>query len=212
MGLFERQKTNFHTDQPLYTVGNSKNLLVVALGNVGREYAKNRHNAGFMAIDRYKGSHEFTDWVEKRDLKCYLSIGQVGDTRVLLIKPTTMMNLSGEATQLTQNFYKIDAKDTLVVYDELDVPFGTLRTRSGGGSAGHNGIKSILQHAGKDFGRIRIGIGPKTHEQMDSADFVLQDFSKEQQDKLEKIYPEVCALIDERTTGPLTDQTVKVID
>lgn len=212
MGLFDRKKTAYEDSQPLYTIGNSKTLLVVGLGNVGRQYVHNRHNAGFMAIDRYRTSHELSDWIEKKDLRCYLSIGTVGSTRVVLIKPTTMMNVSGEAVQKVQKFYKISPEDTLVVYDELDVPFGTIRTRSGGGAAGHNGIKSLMQHAGKTFGRIRVGIGPKTHNKMDSADFVLQDFSDEQKTSLEKILREACALIDERTVSPLQEQTIKVID
>ena len=211
MGLFDRKKTSYYESQPLYTLGNSKTLLVVGLGNIGRKYAQNRHNAGFMALDRYRTSHELPDWIEKKDLRCYMSTGDVGGTRLILVKPTTLMNLSGEALSAVQNFYKIDDVDTLVVYDELDVNFGTIRTRSGGGSAGHNGIKSLLQHTNDDVGRIRIGIGPKEPEQMDTADFVLQDFSKEQQTSLDKVLREVCVLIDERTTGPLTDQTIKVM-
>lgn len=211
MGLFDRKKTNYYDSQPLYTLGNSKTLLVVGLGNLGGTYAHNRHNVGFMAIDRYRVSHELSDWVEKKDLSCYLSVGTVGSTRVLLIKPTTMMNVSGEAVQKVQHFYKVDSADTVVVYDDLDVHFGAIRTRTGGGTAGHNGIKSLSQHIDKNFDRIRIGIGPKSHEQMDSADFVLQDFSKEQLASLEKILREVSVLIDERTTGPLTDQTIKVL-
>lgn len=211
MGLFDRKKTNYYESQPLYTLGNSKTLLVVGLGNVGQQYAKNRHNVGFMAVDRYRTSHELPEWIEKKDLRCYFSTGDVGGTRVILIKPTTLMNLSGEAVHAIQNFYKIADIDTLVVYDELDVTFGTIRARSGGGSAGHNGIKSLLQHTKDDIGRLRIGIGPKEPAQMDTADFVLQDFSTEQQASVDKILRETCVLIDERTTGPLTDQTIKVI-
>ncbi len=210
MGLFDRQKTNYDTHAPLYTLGNSKTLLVIGLGNVGSKYHKTRHNIGFAAIDRYKASHDFTDWVEKKDLRCYQATGQVGDSRVILAKPTTMMNLSGEAVQALQRFYKLSNEDTLIVYDDLDVAFGTLRTRGQGGAAGHNGIKSLLQHAKDGFGRIRIGIGPKTHEKMDSADFVLQKFSEEQEKDIPKILREVSALIDERTAGPLTDTTLKV--
>lgn len=211
MGLFDRKKTNYYESQPLYTLGNSKTLLIVGLGNVGRQYVHNRHNVGFMAVDRYRTSHELAEWIEKKDLRCYMSTGDVGGTRVILIKPTTLMNLSGEAVSAVQNFYKIDDIDTLVVYDELDVPFGTIRTRSGGGSAGHNGIKSLLQHTKDDISRVRIGIGPKSPEQMDTADFVLQNFSDEQQSSLEKILREACVLIDERTTGILTEQTIKVL-
>lgn len=212
MGLFDRKKTNYYDSQPLYTLGNSKTLLIIGLGNIGREYSQNRHNVGFMAVDRYRTSHELSDWVEKRDLQCYISVGTVGSTRVLLIKPTTMMNKSGESAQKAQRFYKIDSADTVVVYDELDIPFGTIRTRSGGGDAGHNGLKSLQKHLNGSFDRIRIGIGPKTHAEMDSADYVLQDFSKDQQANIEKILRETSVLIDERTAGPLTEQTIKVID
>ena len=160
--------------------------LLVGLGNPGPGYAGHRHNVGFMAVDRYKTSHELSDWIEKKDLKCYLSVGDIGGTRILLVKPTTLMNLSGEALQRVQHFYKVSAEDTVVVYDDLDIEFGTIRTRGDGGSAGHNGIKSLLEYSEKGFGRVRVGIGPKTHAKMDSADFVLQDFSDEQKENLEK--------------------------
>jgi PTH1 family peptidyl-tRNA hydrolase len=215
MGLFDRQKTNYHTSAPLYTLGSSKSLLIIGLGNVGAEYHKTRHNVGFAAIDRYKDSHDFSDWIEKKDLQCYQSSGTIGDTRVILAKPTTFMNNSGEAAQKLQHFYKLHNEDTLVVFDELDVPFGTLRTRTGGGSAGHNGMKSLIAHIGEDFARIRVGIGPNPpaggSRKMDSADFVLQKFSEDQEAGLPKILREISATIDERTTGPLQESTIKVI-
>ncbi len=210
MGLFQRKKEEHTITQPLYSIGQSKSLLVVGLGNIGSNYAKNRHNAGFIAVDRYKSSHEFSDWVEKKDLQAYLSLGRVGSTRVLLAKPTTMMNASGEAVQRIQKFYKLSPEDTLILYDELDVDFGVIKTRSDGGSAGHNGIKSIIQHTNKNFGRVRIGIGPKKPEQIDSADFVLQNFNKDEQELLPKILRECSAIIDERTVGLLADNTIKV--
>lgn len=211
MGLFDRQKTNYTTNTPLYTLGNSKTLLVVGLGNIGADYHKTRHNIGFAAVDRYKESHDFSDWIEKKDLQCYQSTGQVGTTRVILAKPTTFMNKSGDAVQKIQQFYKISNEDTLIIYDDLDVTFGTLRTRGTGGAAGHNGIKSLLANIKDGFGRIRVGIGPKTHSNMDSADFVLQKFSEEQEKDIPKILREVSALIDERSAGPLSDTTLKVL-
>jgi PTH1 family peptidyl-tRNA hydrolase len=210
MGLFDRKKTSFDSVSPLYTVGNSNTLLVIGLGNIGDEYSNNRHNIGFMTLDQYQKSHDFSGWVLKKDLSCELSTGQIGSTRVLLAKPTTFMNNSGEAVQKLQKFYRIYNQETVVVHDELDVEFGTIRTRTGGGSAGHNGIKSISGLLGEDYGRVRIGIGPKTHEKMDSADFVLQDFSKEQQELLPKIIREACSLIDEATTGQLPEHTIKI--
>jgi peptidyl-tRNA hydrolase, PTH1 family len=208
MGLFDRKKTTFDSVAPLYTVGNSKTLLVIGLGNPGVEYVNNRHNLGFMVLSKYQTSHDFSDWMLKKDLECELSIGQVGSTRVILAKPTTFMNNSGNAAQKLQKFYRIFNQEMVVVYDELAIEFGTVRTRIGGSSAGHNGIKSLSNQLGEDYGRIRIGIGPKTHEKMDSADFVLQDFSKEQQDLLPKIINEACSLIDEATTGQLPEHTI----
>jgi PTH1 family peptidyl-tRNA hydrolase len=210
MGLFDRKKTTFDSVAPLYTVGNSQTLLVVGLGNPGTKYEKNRHNLGFMVLDKYQTSHDFSGWVAKKDLNCEISTGQVGSTRVILVKPTTFMNNSGDAVQKLQKFYRIYNQETVVVHDELDVDFGTIRTRIGGGSAGHNGIKSISGLLGEDYGRIRIGIGPKSHENMDSADFVLQDFSKEQEEILPKIINEACSLIDEATAGQLPEHTIKI--
>jgi PTH1 family peptidyl-tRNA hydrolase len=210
MGLFDRKKNTFDSVAPLYTVGNTKTLLVIGLGNLGDEYAGNRHNLGFMVLDKYQASHDFSGWVTKKDLDCELSTGQIGATRVLLAKPTTFMNNSGESAQKLQKFYRVYNPETVVVHDELDIDFGTIRTRIGGGSAGHNGIKSLTDTLGEDYGRIRIGIGPKTHAKMDSADFVLQDFSTEQKELLPKLINEACSLLDEATTGILPEHTVTV--
>ncbi len=210
MGLFDRKRTSFFESDPLYTLGNSHTLLVVGLGNVGAKYAKTRHNVGFMSVDRYKEAHELADWIEKRDFKCYISIGDIGSTRVILVKPTTQMNLSGESVQKVQQFYKIAPEDTLVIHDEIDIDFGTIRTKTGGGSAGHNGIKSLKKHADGEFGRVRIGIGPKKPVAMDSADFVLQKFTKEQSELLPKILKEISAVIDERTVNTLEERTIKL--
>lgn len=211
MGLFDRKKTSFYDSQPYYTIGNSASILVVGLGNPGKEYAANRHNLGFMALDKYHSTHDFSNWTEKKDLKCLLAEGIVGNTKVYLLKPTTFMNNSGEAVQAIQNFFRLYSADTLVVHDEIDVVFGTIRTRTGGGSAGHNGIKSITNAVGEDYTRIRVGIGPKKPAQMDSADFVLQDFSAKEQESIAMILNEVCTIIDERTASPLTEHTIKVI-
>jgi peptidyl-tRNA hydrolase, PTH1 family len=211
MGLFDRKKTTFDSVAPLYTVGNSQTLLVIGLGNPGDKYVGNRHNIGFMVLDKYHLTHDFSGWVQKKDLDCELATGQVGSTRVILAKPTTFMNNSGDAAQKLQKFYRIYNQETVVVHDELDVDFGTIRTRIGGGSAGHNGIKSLSTQIGEDYGRIRIGIGPKKPDQIDSADFVLQDFSGEQRETLPKIVREACSLIDEATTGTLPEHTVNIL-
>lgn len=210
MALFDRKRSTFESVAPLYTLGSSQTLLVVGLGNIGSEYTKTRHNLGFMVLDKYQTTHDFSGWTNKKDLKCEIATGQIGSTRVILVKPTTFMNKSGEAVQKIQKFYQVYNHDTLVIHDELDIDFGTIRSRMGGGSAGHNGIKSLSELLGEDYGRIRVGIGPKTHEKMDSADFVLQDFSEEQDKLLPKIINEVCNMIDERTTGQLPEHTITI--
>jgi PTH1 family peptidyl-tRNA hydrolase len=140
-------------------------------------------------------------WVDKKDLKVLMATGQMGETRVIALKPTTFMNLSGEAVQAVAHFYKIHPDQIVVVHDELDIDFGQIRIRKGGGPAGHNGIKSITQHLGEDYGRIRIGIGPKKPEQIDSADFVLQRFNKEELDQMPALNREISAILSELVYG-----------
>lgn len=184
-----------------YTLGQNNTVLIVGLGNSGTEYDNTRHNVGFAAVDRFVADHDFPGWIDKKDLKCRLTQAQLGDAKAIVIKPTTFMNLSGEAVQAVAHFYKIASDHIVVVHDELDVPFGQIRTRMGGGSAGHNGIKSVTQHIGEAYGRVRVGIGPKLHEKQDSADFVLAPFSAEQQGQLSNLTREVSAILSEFTYG-----------
>src|SRR3982751_1876010 len=180
MSLFQNRPQSGDT-VTYYTIGQSNTVLIVGLGNIGAQYDDTRHNVGFAAVDRFARDNSLPGWVEKKDLKCHLATGQLGETRVIVIKPTTFMNLSGEAVQAVAHFYKVQPNRIIAAYDELDIPFGQIRTRIGGSSAGHNGVKSLIQHIGEDFARVRIGIGPKTPEQMDTADFVLQKFSSDQE-------------------------------
>jgi PTH1 family peptidyl-tRNA hydrolase len=185
-----------------YTVGLNKTVLIVGLGNPGRDYDLTRHNVGFFGVDHFVAKNsEMEGWIEKKDLKCVVSTGRLGETKVYAIKPTTFMNLSGEAVQAFANFYKIPAEHTVVIHDELDIAFGQIRLRTGGSSAGHNGIKSITTHLGEGYGRIRIGIGPKAPTQMDSADFVLQKFSSDEQAQLPNLALEVNAILNEHIYG-----------
>jgi PTH1 family peptidyl-tRNA hydrolase len=200
MALFQRRPQLGDSIQ-FYTLGQNKTLLVVGLGNPGKEYDGTRHNIGFACLDAFASANDFQPWVEKKDLHCLQTSVTMGDTRVIAIKPTTFMNLSGEAVQAVANFYKISADQVVVVHDEMDIPFGQVRLRTGGSSAGHNGLKSIMQHLGEDFGRVRIGIGPKEPEQIDSADFVLGKFPKEQQAHLPELTREVNAILSEAAYG-----------
>lgn len=200
MGLFQRRQ-NVGEHMPLYSLGKNKSLLIVGLGNIGKEYDGTRHNIGFACLDALANSQDFSDWTTKKDLKCLITTTTIADTRVILCKPTTMMNLSGEAVRAVSDFYKISAKDLLVVHDELDVNFGQIRTRIGGGSAGHNGIKSVTQHLGDTYGRVRIGIGPKNPPQIDSADFVLARFSADEQQQMKNLLQESNAILTETIHG-----------
>jgi PTH1 family peptidyl-tRNA hydrolase len=200
MSLFQRRPQSGDTIK-FYTVGQNRVVLIVGLGNPGKKYDKTRHNIGFDCLDAFAKAADFDPWVDKKDLKCLMASAQMGDTRVMLIKPTTFMNLSGEAVQAFVQFYKIAPEKLLVVHDELDIPFGQIRLRKGGSSAGHNGLKSIIQHLGEDFGRVRIGVGPKEPEQMDSADFVLGKFSEEQAKHLPELTREVSAILSEYAYG-----------
>lgn len=185
-----------------YTVGLNKTVLLVGLGNPGKEYDLTRHNIGFLCLDSFVAKHDDMEpWIEKKDLKCLISSGRLGDTKVYAIKPTTFMNMSGEAVQAVANFYKIALDHIVVVHDELDIDFGQIRLRMGGSSAGHNGLKSIIEHLGEDMGRVRIGVGPKKPARIDSADFVLQKFSTDEQTQLPNLTREVIAILSEFVYG-----------
>jgi PTH1 family peptidyl-tRNA hydrolase len=200
MSLFQRRPNPSDTIQ-FYTLSQNKSVLLVGLGNPGKEYDGTRHNIGFACIDAFTNANDFSIWIEKKDMKCHMASATLGDTRVIAIKPTTFMNLSGSAVQAVAHFYKIPPENIVVVHDELDITFGQVRLRSGGSAAGHNGLKSVIGAIGEGFGRVRIGIGPKEPEQMDSADFVLQKFSKDQQSHMGELTREVSAILSEFSFG-----------
>jgi PTH1 family peptidyl-tRNA hydrolase len=196
MALFQKKPIS-DTIMPLYTLSSNKTILIIGLGNPGKEYDGTRHNIGFEVLDNFATKNDFPAWTLKKDLKCQLTTANLGETRVILCKPTTFMNASGEAAQATAHFYRVYNPQTLAVYDELAIPFGQLRTRLGGSDAGHNGVKSLIQHLGEDFGRLRIGIGSKLTDKKDAADFVLNKFSKEEQKAIATILQESNAMITE---------------
>ncbi len=185
-----------------YSMSLTKTKVLIGLGNPGEQYHQTRHNVGFACLDAFvKSMSEMEPWILKKDLKCAISKGRVGEHQVIAMKPTTFMNLSGEAVQALIDFYKLNASQIAVLHDELDINFGQIRTRTGGSSAGHNGLKSIIGVIGEDFGRIRIGIGPKKPAQIDSADFVLQKFSTDEQSQLPNMFQEVNAVVSEYIFG-----------
>jgi peptidyl-tRNA hydrolase, PTH1 family len=152
--------------------------LFVGLGNPGAQYAGNRHNIGFMALDRIAADHGFGPW--KRAFQGLVCDGRLGEVRVLLLKPETFMNLSGQSVQAAARFHKIDTSDITVFHDELDLPPAKIKAKFGGGHAGHNGLRSIHAHLGEGYGRVRLGIGhPGDKNRV--ADYVLHDFAKADQ-------------------------------
>ncbi|MEM9106612.1 MAG: aminoacyl-tRNA hydrolase, partial [Pseudomonadota bacterium] len=152
---------------------------VAGLGNPGPRYAKHRHNIGFMAADAIARRHSFSLWSKK--FKGDVAEGQIAGEKVLLIKPQTMMNLSGNAVGEAMRFYKLSPADVIVIYDELDLAPGKVRIKTGGGNGGHNGIKSIDAHCGKDYRRMRLGIGHPGQKERVNA-HVLGNFSKADHD------------------------------
>ena len=201
MALFQR-RPQASDPKMFYTMGLNKTILLVGLGNPGSEYELTRHNIGFSCIDEFVAKADsMEDWLQKKDFKCMMSSGPIGEARVIAIKPTTFMNRSGEAVQAVANFYKIHTDSILVLHDDLDIDFGQIRIRRGGSTAGHNGIKSVSQHMGEDYGRLRIGVGPKQPARIKSEDFVLQKFSSEQQAELPNLKKEASAILSEYIYG-----------
>lgn len=161
--------------------------LIVGLGNVGSEFEGTRHNLGFMTVDTFREKNGFPAWQEKSKFKACISEDFINGKKIVLAKPTTLYNLSGESVRALKDFYKIDNKDIVVVHDELDLPFGTVKEKIGGGSAGSNGLKSIISHIEADFKRIRLGVRNDQLEKYDPADFVLSKFSSKEKKQLDTI-------------------------
>ncbi len=151
--------------------------LIVGLGNPGRGHLYNRHNIGFMTVDRLAARHTID--MNRAQSKAIVGSGRVAGRPVILAKPQTFMNLSGEAVAPLMNYYRIPLSNLLVIYDELDIPFGVIRLREKGSAGGHNGMRSIIQHFGNEFARLRLGIG-RPPGRMDAAAYVLQDFGREE--------------------------------
>ena len=158
--------------------------LWVGLGNPGAKYAGNRHNIGFMAVDRIAADHGFTPW--RKAFQGLVAEGRLGDEKVALLKPETFMNLSGQSVQAAVAFWKLPLPDLTVFHDELDLAPGKMRLKQGGGHAGHNGLRSIHGHLGDAYARVRLGIGHPGHKDAVAA-YVLHDFAKTDADWLEDL-------------------------
>ena len=158
--------------------------LFVGLGNPGSKYAQNRHNVGFMALDAIASDHGFSPWRAKFDGQ--IAEGRLGRDKIVLLKPGTFMNLSGQSVGKAMQFFKLDSTDITVFQDEIDLEPGKIRVKDGGGHAGHNGLRSLHQHIGPHYSRVRIGVGHPGHKDR-VAGYVLHDFSKADQEWLDPL-------------------------
>ncbi len=165
-------------------------MLIIGLGNIGDKYVLTRHNIGFMIIDEIIKNLK-TSSINKSNFKADVYKSSYD----LFVKPKTYMNLSGEAAIAIKNYYKIENKNIIVIHDDLDLPFGTVKFKIGGGDGGHNGLKSLDCHIGKDYIRVRVGIG-KPEKKEDVANYVLSNFSKEELNRLKDIILHTIKAID----------------
>src|ERR1700730_4115728 len=159
-------------------------LLIVGLGNPGSGYAGNRHNIGFLVVDALAQRHGIGPW--RRRFQGVSAEGPLAGERVLLLLPGTYMNESGRAVAEAVNFYKLGVPDIVVVHDEIDLAPGKVRVKTGGGSAGHNGLRSISSHIGNDYRRVRIGVGHPGAKELVHG-YVLNDFAKSERDWVEAL-------------------------
>lgn len=162
--------------------------LFVGLGNPGDKYQRHRHNVGFMAVEEIARAHNFPTW--RRKFQGFLSDGRIGSQRVLLLTPQTYMNESGQSVGEAARFLKIPEDDIVVFYDEIDLAPGKLKVKTGGGNAGHNGLRSISAHLGNDYQRVRIGVGHPGRKDLVSH-HVLNDFSKADHEWLDPMLIEI---------------------
>lgn len=174
--------------------------MVVGLGNPGREYSMTRHNLGFMIVDRLATLHSLS--FSRRKFKSKITSGSISGEDVIMIKPQTYMNLSGEAVGAFLRFYKRQPSDLLVVYDDIDIRFGNMRLRLSGGAGGHKGMESIIAHLGTDVvPRLRVGIRPAASIH-DLSDYVLKKFAPEEQSELKKIIERACEAVEAVLADP----------
>ncbi len=181
----------FRTQHP--TLRQFEMKIIAGLGNPGSKYAGNRHNIGFMAVDAIYRKGQFSPWSKK--FKAEVSEGDVGGEKVLLMKPDTFMNLSGEAVGQAMRFYKLSPADIIAIHDELDLPAGKVRIKVGGGNGGHNGLKSLDAHCGKDYKRLRLGIGHPGSKEL-VHNHVLGDFAKADQSWLDPLLDDIGLNVD----------------
>ena len=186
LGWVKREPDKKEDDRVMY--------IIAGLGNPTREYEKTRHNVGFEVIDVLADMLGTT--VEEKKFKGCYGRGIIGGEKVLLFKPQTFMNLSGESIRAASDFYKVDPEHIIIIYDDISLDVGQLRIRKKGSAGGHNGIKNIIAHLGtQEFPRIKVGVGDKP-KKMDLADYVLSRFSKEDRAAMEDAFKEAAKAVE----------------
>lgn len=167
--------------------------IITGLGNPGEKYNKTRHNIGFMAVDKIQEIHSLENFKLEKKFKSEISKGEIGGEKIMLVKPQTFMNNSGDALQSIIKFYKLGVKDAIVIHDEVDLPLGKLKISHSKSAAGHNGIKSIIEHLGSEkLIRLRLGVSPnKKLPSSKTVKYVLQNFSLFQKKELNKVLSKV---------------------
>jgi PTH1 family peptidyl-tRNA hydrolase len=165
-------------------------LIVAFLGNPGKKYLKNRHNIGFIIGEYFSSNHGIK--VNQKQNSSIIGKGEINGKEVILAAPQTYMNNSGIAVKELLNFYKTDSRNLIAVHDDIELPFSEFKIKFGGGHKGQNGIRSIIQQINNpDFNRLRFGVGRPFHPDIPIADFVLSDFTKEEQEKIKMLLPDI---------------------
>lgn len=177
--------------------------LIIGLGNVGAKYEKTRHNFGFLLLDKIIATHGFEAKGEKFNSDIF--VGEIAGIKTFAIKPKTFMNLSGNAAIDVMQFYKIPLQNILVLHDDVDLAFGKIKFKIGGGSGGHNGLKSLDERIGQDYMRLRLGIGRPENKEYETADYVLGKFSEDEMKEIDAINKKISADVDLLLKGKSSD-------
>ncbi len=175
--------------------------LVIGLGNIGREYEKTRHNFGFLLLEQIIEDYDFS--LQSKNFKSEIYCGDISGAKIIAIKPQTFMNRSGIAVSQVASFYKIETKNIIVLHDDLDLELGRVKVKLGGGNGGHNGLRSIDEMVGKNYLRVRLGIGRPQNTEFATSDFVLGKFSLEEMQTVGKVNEKISDLADELLEGRL---------
>jgi PTH1 family peptidyl-tRNA hydrolase len=173
--------------------------LLVGLGNIGREYELTRHNLGFLLLDQIVQDYGFFE--QSKKFKSEVFFGEIDGKKVVAIKPQTFMNRSGNSVLEAASFFKIEPKNILVLHDDIDLELGKVRVKTGGGNAGHNGLRSIDDIIGKNYMRLRFGIGRPQNSEFAVSDYVLGKFSREEIEKVKRVNEKISDFVDEVLEG-----------